>query len=284
MRLFTNGARVASVFSFAMVGSLHAGPVPTGPSTVTVTYESAGDPVHLSAIRAYNGSSPSDATSLNPVYNVKEFNSANGFGRRIAVAISYPKVIGPNETVISHNFFKTDISEDFFPGIAADGMVTFEVDAIQFDQPVWVEESTVIFHTLWDLGQIRSALHHPYHHAHNIHTLADELRDMDKFELTNEINDHQDHMLGDMASRIIITGEGTDTLHFMAEVPYEMFRHLAEEGQEVMPGFPAPHGFLEPFHFHFEYVVTSVPEPCALLLLLSGGGLLLHHRRKSRRV
>jgi hypothetical protein len=271
------------VLLLATVSPLLAGPLPTGSSTVSVSYDSGGNPVLLTGVRNYNGTSPSDATSLNPAYNVKEFNSANGFGRRIAVAISYPEVIRPEETVIAHNFFKSDISQPFFPGIAADGMITFEVDAIQFNEPVYVEEDTVIFHTLWDLNQIREGLHHhPYTHAHNIHTLTSELRDMDKFEATNEINDHHDHMLGDMAGHIIITGEGTDTLHFMAEVPYEMFKHLAEEGQEVMEGFPAPHGFLEPFHFHFEYVVTTVPEPATLLLALPAAALLsARYRRRA---
>jgi hypothetical protein len=65
-------------------------------------------------------------------------------------------------------------------------------------------------------------------------------------------------------------------------VPYERLRHFEDVGQEVPEDLPAPFGFLEPFHFHVEFVVSSVPEPGAAVLLLGGSFYALRRRRRVR--
>jgi hypothetical protein len=213
--------------------------------------------------------------------NIKAFSAVDVYGRRARVAISYPEVLAPDESLIAHAFLKLDNSQDYFPGITEGAAVTVEVEGIHFDQPVDLDESTFLFHTLWDTNQ-SNLLDQYYDHEHNLHTLTDPFRDTEAFHLAHEFVDlpapHQ--VFGDLAPYITITGDGTDTLGFVAMIPYDMFRHLHEEGQMVPDGLPAPHGFLEPYHFHFEYVVSVVPEPTTLALLLP---LALPAIRRSRR-
>lgn len=81
--------------------------------------------------------------------------------------------------------------------------------------------------------------------------------------------------LGDIAPYITLLGDGTDTIGFLAEIPYSLFAHPHEGhagGHHGDPyeGLPAPHGFLEPYHFHFETLLSAVPEPMTLTLLALG--------------
>lgn len=251
----------------AVGGAAAAPPVPIGNSVTTVTYETDAGLVSYSGIRNYNGLTPSDATILGEAPNIRSFNSANHFGRRTFLAQSNPAfehIIGPNETLLAHTFFKSDNDGDYFPGIVEGSAVTVTVENIRFAHPVTVVHSTFLFHTLWN--EQADQLDHPYHHLHNIHTQTDPFRDSNDFFSGGLFTDFPspNYLLSDVAP--LFTGNGTDTLGMTMTIPYELFRHLDEMGHGHVPhGLPAPHGFLEPFHFHFEYAVT--PEPATWLLL-----------------
>ncbi len=260
-----------------------AGPTPVGSSTITVSYPTGAGPASFSGDRDYRGVYFPDATPLGSAPNIKVFSAGpNVYGRRVNVHNEYPEVIADHESLIAHAFLKLDNSEDYFPGIPADGVVTVRVENVHFNEAVFVDESTFIFHTFWDTNQ-SDQLHHFYHHEHNLHTLTDPFRDTHEFELAGEFVHHPSphHVLGDLAPYITITGEGTDTLDILAEIPYSLFRHIHEEGQHVPHGLPAPHGFLEPYHFHLEYIVSTVPEPGTLLLLASVSLITLRRRPSS---
>jgi hypothetical protein len=257
-------------------GLTSGGPSPVGSSTITVSYPTHSGIASFSGERDYRGVYFPDATQLGSAPNIKVFSAGpNVYGRRVNVHNEYPEVIGDNESLVAHAFLKLDNDAVYFPGIPADGVVTLQVEGVQFDQPVFLDESTFLFHTFWDTEQ-SDQLHHYYDHAHSLHTLTDPFRDATQFELADEFvyQPSPHHVLGDLAPYITITGEGTDTLDILAKIPYSMFRHIHEEGQHVPDDLPAPHGFLEPYHFHLEYVVTAVPEPATLILLLAGGATM----------
>jgi len=254
-------------------------PVPIGDSTVTVSYYSNGGEVVYSGDRFFNGTSPSAATALDDSPNIKVFQSANGFGRRLNVSLQYPEVLGEDETLIAHNFFKSDNYAEYFPGISSDDAITFRFEGIQFAEPVLVHEDTALFHVFWDVNQSR-LLEHPYHHVHNVHTLTDPFRDTQRFFDADEFMMTPPHQVfGDLAGLLEISGSGTTELTVQATIPYTMLQHLDDMNLYVPKGLPAPHGFLEPFHFHFEYVVSPVPEPAALVLLSAGAMLVVFRRR-----
>jgi len=254
-------------------------PVPMGTSTTTVSYQTAAGPVSFSDDRNYNGLTPSDATILGGAPNIKSFNSANHFGRRTELAGSnpaYAHIIGPDETLLAHTFFKINNGNDYFPGIVAGSDLTVTVNNIRFAGPVTVVPSTFLFHTLWIDTQV-DQLDHPYHHLHNLHT-ASPFRDSADFFDGGLFSDFPEpnYTLANVSP--MFTGNGTDTLGFSITIPYDPLRNLADEGHGHPPhGLPAPHGFLEPFHFHVEYVVT--PEPATFFLLAP---VLLLFRRRNR--
>jgi len=123
------------------IGMVQAGPVPIGMGTTTISYETNNGPFSASGQRDYSGAGPTDATTLVGADNIRIFNSVNEFGRRPLV----PGAIGPNESLISHAFFKTDNYGEFFPGLAQGGDIHVQFENIQFDQPVTVDESTILF-------------------------------------------------------------------------------------------------------------------------------------------
>ena len=119
---------------------------------------------------------------------------------------------------------------------------------------------------------------------HNQNTGNDPFRDFEDFFPLIFTDFPINYELGSLSgdSAIEIFGDGTDTLGFAITFPYDRLRHFEDVDQEVPPGLPAPFGYLEPFHFHLEFVVSTVPEPATALILL--GGLLhgLGCRRRDR--
>ena len=281
------GIRAVSVSlaCFAASAARASAPVPIGPSDVTVSYPTDSGPASFTDSLSYTGTNPLDASNLGGAPNIGAFNSQSVFAWRNRVQPFHPNVIGANETVISHAFFKItpnglpNNAGDFFPGISEDAEITISIMNQQFDQPVFVREDTFLLHTLWDIEQA-DQLEHPYHHAHNVHSATDPFRDFaDFFSPVAAFADlpEPNYTLGTVTP--VITGEGTDTLNVSLTLPYHMLMHLSEMGHEPPPaGLPAPHGFLEPFHIHFEYVV--VPEPSALALLAVGAMAVARRRRR----
>lgn len=268
--------RFLAALSVAILGhqTVSAQPIPIGESTVTVAYPTTGGSESFSADRDFRGTYFPDALPLDDAPNIKMFQAVNAYGRRVNVSNQFPDVIGDNESVVAHGFLKIDNNGDYFPGIPADGTVSVRIENIRFSEPVHLDESTFLFHTFWDLNQ-SDRLDRFYDHPHNLHTLTDAFRNEEEFRMAHEIveNPAPHHVFGDLGPLVTITGQDTDTLSILVEIPYEMFKHLHEEGQMVPDDLPAPHGFLEPYHFHLEYVVAAVPEPGSLILL--GAAMLL---------
>jgi len=266
----------------AMTAPATARPVPIGSSTTTVSYPTATGVVSYSGDRNYMGTGFSDATNLDGAPNIRTFNSANIYGRRTDLQASHPMfshVLGPDESLLAHAFLKIDNGAEYFPGLLPGSDVTVSVSNIRFNEPVTVDRSTFLFHTLWRADQA-DRLQHPYHHLHNLHTADAAFRDLDDFLAGAIFSDtpEPNYLLGDTAP--VFTGEGTETLGFSITFPYNFLKNLEEEGLHPPPaGLPAPGGFLEPYHIHFEY--TVVPEPGVLVLLALG--LPVVHRAGRRR-
>lgn len=258
--------------------------MPVGENTISVSYMTDAGLQTFSGSRNYLGVGPVSATNLGAAPNITAFNSANEFGRRITISHNpqFANVYHADETIITNAFFKKlgNESADFFPGITEHGDITVNITAQQFDRPVTVDTDTLLLHVLWN--DQADQLDPPYHHLHNVHTYSANFREVEEFHQAGEFAEHpvQNFVLADKHIQWTIAGEGTDTLSVSATFPYHLLKSLEEEaghgGHTVPHGLPAPHGFLEPFHFHIEYAVT--PEPGTVVLLVLGAWAL---RRRS---
>jgi hypothetical protein len=271
------------VLLFAVHAAVAERPMPVGESTVTVEYETAAGPVSFQGDRNYLGDAvgPGDATVLGAAPNITAFNSVNSFGRRTALANTNPvfaDVLGPDESLVTHAFFKNvpgQMNDAFFSDIVEDGDVTFTVEGIEFNRPVSVVEDTFLMHLLWN-GDQADRLNPPYINVHNHHTGSASFRDEADFLAGGIFSEFPSNTTFGTVSPVFEQID-PNTLGFSITIPYSMLRHLEDQGQSVPDGLPAPQGFLEPFHLHFEYVVT--PEPGTLALLL---GAVLVVRRRGR--
>ncbi len=264
----------ALLMTACLIGEAAYGrPLPTGMSTTTISYPTSTGQVIASGERDCSGLGPTDATVLVGADNIKAFNSLNEFGRRAVVG----GVVGPNESLIAHAFYKTDNNGEYFPGLIEGGDIHLRFENIQFDQPVTVAEDTILLHALWNADQA-DQLEQFYISIQNHHTAASPYRDSDAFFAAGVFNQFPVPTVQYGDIQPVISGNGTDMISIELTFPYELLRNFEETGQVVPPGLPAPQGFLEPFHFHLEYVVT--PEPTSLVLLLSGVLVGLARRRR----
>jgi hypothetical protein len=259
-----------------------AAPQPIGTSTTTISYTTGNGVESYSQSIDYTGMNITDAVPVGAAPNTWSFNSANMFGRRTFVAnTGFPQVLDTaNESLIANAFFKGTQSNDYFPGIVEDSMVNISIDGINFDQNVFVDDSTAMLHSLFQINQV-DQLPAPYVNTHN-HTISgSSFRDMDEFVASNVFNDDggvANYVLDSDDFTFAVSGEGTDTLSVDIAFSYQLLKNFEETGQMVPDGLPAPHGFLEPFHFHIEYVVT--PEPATALILAAGAIGFLRRRRR----
>jgi hypothetical protein len=205
------------------------------------------------------------------------------FGRRAAGVLlnnpAHDHVILPGESLVSHAFFKIDNSGAYFPNLITGGNVTVSITNIKFAEPVNLVLDSLMLHAKWN-GQA-DTLPSPYFQLDDHHTVTESFRDFDDFREVGLFANFPtpNYVLGNNLIGWTVSGDGTDTLSLEAVIPYDVFRNLEESdpGQTVPPGLPAPQGFLEPFHFHIEYLV--VPEPTTLVLVGTGGLVLLRRRR-----
>ncbi len=282
---------VLTLVCFAAVAEA-APPLPVGVADVTFSYPTTGGGMQtLQGQFDYSGQGPGDADPLGGDPNITYFNSVNSFGRRTQV----PGAIGPDESLLTHAFFKpAPFTTNFFQDIAPGADVTLTVQNIQFAEPVFVQTDTVLLHRLWDADQLDAVdlANQPFfhHHAHN-HPTSDPFRDFDLFFPPNAqvFHDHPpDYEIGALsgANALQVFGDGTGTIGFSITVPYDSFQHIEEDPDnplDIPAGLPAPYGFLEPFHFHVEFVVSQVPEPAAIGPLVFCAVWLTSRRKKSRR-
>lgn len=280
--MFNRSIGLFAVCLMALLSSaaLATGPTPIGEADITFSYPMMdGMTYSVSDSMDFSGVGHEDAVPLGGNHQLSFFNSANNFGARNF----YPDAIGDNETVIAHAMFKGHDTHDdvYFHDMDVSGAVTLEVANIQFDQPTWILEDTLMLHKMWDADQV-DQLPNFYINVSNYESLQDPFRDSDAFfplHFTDFPEPNYDFGgLAEHGGIVSISGQGTTSLTLSVTIPYSMFRNFEDVDQDVPDHLPAPAGYLEPFHFHVEYVVSSVPEPASLCLLLAATPLVLRRR------
>jgi len=132
-------------------------------------------------------------------------------------------------------------------------------------------------HKMWPADQV-DMLESPYVNVQNHETDVVAFRDYEAFFprlFTDEpIPNYRLDTLD-----VSYFGDGTDTIGFEVTIPYHYLENFENVDQEVPEGLAAPFGFLEPVHFHYEFVVRAVPGPGAAWLMLLGGPMLRRRRR-----
>jgi hypothetical protein len=238
-------------------------PLPTGQSTVTVSYETVSGVETYSGARDFSGVGPVDATILGAAPNVKAFNAVNTFGRRTQLDTNpnFAEVLGDEESLVTHAFFKIDNQRDYFPELTEDGRIRLAVGGIRFQQRMRIHLDTLMLHFRWN--DQNKMLDDPYIHIDDHHTYSASFRDMASFVASGFFAERPvpSFILADPELDWAVGGDGTDTLYIAVSFPYHTLMNFEETGQEVPEGLPAPQGFLEPFHFHIEYVVTVDTRP-----------------------
>jgi len=254
--------------------------------TTTVSYMTHHGPVSFSGQRDYSGTGPGSATPLGSAPNVAAFNSVNSFGRRTLVDSAFPNVIRDNESLVTNAFFKINNNGDYFPELEHHGDVTIKIENMTFSEPVTVLQNTFMFHTFWLSSQVDLLLPDTYLNIHNHHTAAMNFRDLHEFESSGVFahgggHGHGGENAGFGDVHPLITGDGTagSPLSIELTVPYHLFANFEQMDQVAPPGLPDPQGFLEPFHFHLEYVV--VPEPATIGLVAVTSLFMVLRRRRS---
>lgn len=268
MRLATRVLSSATALAIATGAS--AGPAPIASSHVTVSYKTTA--TELSGDRDFAGGVPGTPLDA-PFTNVRAMNSINDFGRRTALLSnpSFADALGPDESLISHAFFKKLPEgfglEDFFPNLdftsEETSRITVRVDAIHFDEPVDVRMNTVMLHVKWN-DQV-AQLSKPYVGLDDHFTVTPVFRDQNHFEAAGIFASFPapNFVINSPDVDIVFGGLGTDTLSLEVSFPYRLLKNLEEMGQNTPPpALPAPQGFLEPFHFHIEYVVAPITGDC----------------------
>lgn len=262
-----HGTSLMGLMSIVSVASLQATamarPLPMGISTVTVRYETYEGVQAFSAERDFNGVGPVDAAILSDAPNIKEFNAVNTFGRRTDLSRNpnFAAVLGEDESLIAHAFFKINNADDFYPGLLENGRITLSFHNIHFAERVHVHLDTLLIHVKWN--DQNKELNDPYIHIDDHHTFAAAFRDIDSFLASGFFAQRPvpNYVLADPDVDWLVVGDGTDTLDISVSFPYRLLRNFEETGQPVPDGLPAPEGFLEPFHFHVEYVVSKDTRP-----------------------
>ncbi len=281
---------VALTLTTILCGSAAAGtaPMPVGTHDVIVSYETTSGPVSFSGARDYSGVGPTDATNLGAAPNIRAFGSVNSFGRRTVVDLFDPAALGDDEALLAHAFFKIAIADDYFPDILPGSDVTITFEGITFDQPVGVNGNTLMLHMLWNADQA-DQLPEPYINLHGHNMQSTSFRDFDSFVTAGVFADFPtpNYAGGTITASIVFSNQ--QTYDISLTFPYAMIEHFEETGQSVPGGLPAPQGYLEPFHFHLEYVVAAagdVPTVSEIglagmcLLLVLAGGLVIARRRQ----
>lgn len=240
-------------------------PEPIGTANITFRYMMAnGEERVLTDVRDFSGRDHEDATPLDGDDNINCFFSVNAFGIRQDIRGG----LADHEALIAFTFFKDhmDHSRNFFSDIASeDTIITVEITGIQFAEPVTLVGSTFLMHRFWDADQV-DQLDNFYINLHNYGLSTDLWRDIELF-FPNPFTDFPvpNYRPGEMttAMSVDVQGSATDNISLTFAFPYKLFKHYEETGQTVPPGLPAPFGYLEPFHFHFEGVFASDEEdPC----------------------
>ncbi len=247
---------------------------------MSVSYNTTAGAVTYSGLRSHDGTGLGDISVLGSAPNIGAFSANNTLGRRPVSAQ------GANETLMRHGYYKYDsnglnIGDEFFPDLVPGGDVTIAIQNIQFDRPVQVQEDTALLHVLWNIDQVDSLglnnqnLPRAYMNPNNHHTVGN-FRNVAEFQSNNIFLDNPipNYNIGDIVP--VFTQEAPDTISVNLTFPYELLRHFEDDGLGVPSGLPGPGGFLEPFHFHLEYLV--VPEPSVGLLMALGAVAVL--RRK----
>jgi hypothetical protein len=259
-------------------------PVPLGSNLTTVSYDTASGPIGFDTTLGYHGpgASLNDIEYLPGSGTLGAFVAYNALGRRSLVVSQDPAAQAPNETLMRHGVYKynannqIDAASDFFAGVNVEGNVTLTIENITFDRPVQVRENTLLLHALWDIEQMDQlgvddqGQSRAYNSAHN-HHLADGFRNFGSFFLGGSpvfVNSPPNYALSGITATV--THDAPNVIDVNISFPYRLLTHLEDDGLGIPIGveLPAPGGFLEPWHFHLEYLV--VPEPSSLALLLAG--------------